>query len=148
MRFLSDRACRWIRRLLEKFLKRFYEGEEAPGRLGDMAILWANENELATRGEWLSMAIHLAEEAYESGFARGVEYVERDPEFFDDLKPDLIADAADPGWQESPAITLDADPDGIVPPDEELEIEDLAVDAQEIEPDAYDDDRGHSFVDP
>ncbi len=141
---------RWLRRTIERLLKRWYEGEEPPDRLGDMIVQWANENPNATRGEFLSMAIQITEESWMSGFSRGVEYVERDPEFFEDRQPDTIADAFDPTWrEESPAITLDGDPNEIVPPDEVIEFEDLTVDLNwEATPDEYRDDRdGPSFVD-
>lgn len=113
------RFGKWLRRRLERWLGRYYEGPTPPDRLGELAIHWANANPEASRGEFVALAIQLAEESYMLGYTRGVEYVERDPTFFDDRNPDAVADDLDPWWRIRPAITLDGDPYELVPNDEE-----------------------------
>jgi hypothetical protein len=88
-----------VTRLAEKLAGHFYEGPEPPERIAEMARVFASLHPRATRGEWLAMAEELAREAYRSGWVRGFEYAERDPEE-PAVSPEVIADAHLPGWRD------------------------------------------------
>lgn len=103
----------WVRRRLEKALGRFEEGAEAPARIREQAIAFANVMRKSTRKEWAEFAADYAEECYRSGYLRGVEWAERDPAPAAGTRPspEEIADAVDPTWRDRPwrpGIELDA----------------------------------------
>ncbi len=79
-------AARFARNLIEKLLKRFYEGPEPPGRIAEEVTLFGVIYPMATPDEWADFAAKLAANAYRSGYTRGVEASERDPQ---PLEPDL-----------------------------------------------------------
>ncbi len=79
-------AARAVRNLIEKLLKRFYEGPEPPIRLSEEVRLFRAIYPMATADEWELFAARLAENAYCTGYTRGVEASERDPQ---PLEPDL-----------------------------------------------------------
>ena len=94
---------RWIATRAEKYLERYYEGPEPPVRLADIVIEFANLYPTATRAQWVRFVTEHAREAYRSGYQRGYEYVERDPDFFSkDMPPEMIADLHDPDWRWRP----------------------------------------------
>lgn len=81
--------------------------------------MFASMNPGATRAQWAEFAGALADEAYGSGYIRGVEWAERD---FDGGEPrpspEALADAIDPAWRErpwQPQAYLAGDPDAPVP---------------------------------
>lgn len=85
--------------LKEKLFGRYYEGPAAPQRLRFMVVEFANHTR-ATKEDWVEFATKLAEEAYRTGYQRGFEHAERDPEpYRDDLPPDVVADMLDPDWK-------------------------------------------------
>lgn len=96
---------KYLRKLAERFLGTYEEGEQAPKRLREQVIAFAEMYPKATRDEWVAFAAGFADECYEAGFIRGVEWVERDPEALDfppGRSPEEIADAMDPTWRERP----------------------------------------------
>ncbi len=117
---------RWIARRAENYLKTFYEGPEPPLRIADLAIEFANLYPTATRAQWLRFTTEHAREAYRSGYQRGFEYVERDPDFFvrHDRTPEMVADQIDPDWRWRPVDRgiMVPEPDA-VPKDEPDEYE-------------------------
>ena len=103
--FLSDRVRRWLLERLERAEGTYEESQAPPARIREAVISFANEHPRATRGEWIDFAAHFAEECYGSGYIRGVEWVERDPEAFENptgLSPEELADQFDPTWRERP----------------------------------------------
>lgn len=95
------------RRLIDKFLGRFYEGPEPPTRLSYDVRSFANANPHATRASWEEFADSHARRAYREGYIRGVEYVERDTEqWWPDVDPEIIADEYDPLWRDSDPFEL------------------------------------------
>lgn len=101
--------------MLERWLGRLYEGPAPPDRLVEMVFAFAEMYPNATRRQWVLFAASHARESYRSGYVRGFEYVERDPDFFKDRSPDEVAAQLDPHefpW--SPDITLTR-PDEVVP---------------------------------
>jgi hypothetical protein len=127
---ITSRAKKWIRAWLEKLIGCFYEGEVPPQRLREIVTVWANEHPHATRAEWLTMVEEWGDEVYRSAFLRGVEYVERDPTFWKDIDPDLIADEIDPDWRWRPEVKLDGDPDFVPIEDELPQLEDILIDLE------------------
>jgi hypothetical protein len=93
-----------VRRLLERAAGALDDGPEAPARLGEMVIAYANSAPHATRAEWIAYAMAHSAECYRSGYRRGREEAER-PE----LDPDRVADELDPDWRWSPDIRLVGD---------------------------------------
>lgn len=102
MSVISDRFKKFVRRTWEKFTGSWNEGPEPPDRLADMAVYFANVNPHATRLDWVRFATEHAREAYKSGFLRGFENSERDPED-SEVDPDILADAYDSNWRWNPA---------------------------------------------
>lgn len=93
-----------------------YEGPQPPERLYDAARAFAALHPNATVPEWADFASSLAQGAWRDAWLRGVEHVERDPDFFrDDLPPDVVADMLTPGWRDSKPITFPAPPEAVVP---------------------------------
>ena len=108
---------RWLRNAWQRSIGAFYEGPEAPDRLRAMVIVFANTFPNATRGEWVRFAVEHASECYRSGYMRGVEYAERDPEgWMPGVPPESIADALDPDWRWSDPVDLIGSPDALPPP--------------------------------
>lgn len=99
---------RWLQRTTEKLLGTWREGPEPPKRLDDLVIVFARMHPHATRRQWVEVAQALAREAYRTGFVRGYEHAERDPE-----EPDVEAYAA--AMQDG--MRLLGDEDGITDPD-------------------------------
>lgn len=70
--------ARFLGRVLEKMFGVYYEGPEAPKRISDIVLDFANHNPEATREEWVAFAQSHAAVSYRSGYARGVEWTDRD----------------------------------------------------------------------
>jgi hypothetical protein len=100
------RAGLFLRRSVERFFNRWHEGPQPPKRLLVIVEDFAEEHPAATRAEWARFATEHAAEAYRSGFVRGVEHVERDPDPFPYPKPEQVADDIFPGWRESEPVIL------------------------------------------
>lgn len=125
MSILSDRVRLWGKKQLEKMLGRWEEGPEPPQRVADMVIAFAGANPRATRKEWADFAAAHAGEAWRTGYFRGLEYAEREPERWrPDIDPEVAAEGFDPTWKENPFVL--GDPDEVV-----LEERDPVVDARE-----------------
>lgn len=102
-------------RILERLRGVYHEGFEAPERLGEMVVAFANEYPHATRADWVRFASDHAAECYRSGYTRGYERVERDFEnAMPNNRPEDIADELDPDWRWSPEIVLLGDGEAIV----------------------------------
>ena len=115
------RFVRWLRKLRDKWFGRWDEGPAPPMRLTETVVMFTNLHPTASRAEWTRFAIEFARECYRSGYIRGYEHVERDPEFVEKLKaanPDALANALDPDWRFSPPVQLEEDPFAIPPMDE------------------------------
>lgn len=115
---------RWVRNLRERAFGTFEEGPDPPERLADAAEAFAAAHLRATRGEWIAFAAAHAGEAYRSGYVRGLEWAERDPEKRPDVPPDMVADAVDPGWRWRRGIPVDGGITEVVP-DEWTDAEDV-----------------------
>ncbi len=96
----------WLRRQWERWVGKWYEGPTPPQRLREMVVLFANMYPHATRQEWVEFAAGHAGEAYTSGYVRGWERSERDPEAMPwrVTNPEMIADEMDPGWRDGPSV--------------------------------------------
>lgn len=92
---------KFVRNLLEKALGRFEENGDAPARLREQVIEFANYFPRATRGQWISFAAGFAEECWSAGYVRGVEWAER-AQLPDGPSPEEIADEIDPTWRDRP----------------------------------------------
>lgn len=92
---------RWVRNGLERLLGRFEEGQDAPPRIREQVLAFANHFPKATREQWVAFAAGFAEECYSSGYVRGVEWAEREPRPTG-ATPEQIADLIDPTWIDRP----------------------------------------------
>lgn len=111
---------KWIRNTAEKLFGKYEEGPDAPERLREMVIHFANHHPRASREDWVNFAAGLASEAYQSGYVRGYEYTERTNDWRSDIPPEELADWIDPNWKWSPGIVLD-NAGGIVSEDGDTE---------------------------
>ena len=68
---------RFLRNVVDRIRKRYYEGPEAPVRLGQEVRLFVLHHPDATIEEWKAFAKRLAENSYRDGFTRGLEWNER-----------------------------------------------------------------------
>lgn len=111
---LTRRFRAFVRRSWEKLVGQFYEGPEPPDRIADMVVFFANSNPHATRLDWVTFCTEHAREVYKSGYVRGMENAERDP---DDppVDPDVIADAIDPNWRWIDGGIILTNPEKVVP---------------------------------
>ncbi len=105
---------RWLRKVGEKWINKFYEGPEPPDRLYELVIAFSNLHPEATRGDWIRFATGHAGECYRSGYTRGYEWAEREESSDYYTTPETIADGLDPDWRWSPDITLQHDPDEVI----------------------------------
>lgn len=96
-----------LRRWGEWLFGRWYEGPTIPPRLLRQASVWARSNTHATRKEWLAFAEDFARCAYESGWQRGYEYVERSTPVQWSTPPEEIADTTTPTWRDIPIEVFD-----------------------------------------
>ena len=122
---------RFLKRLAEKFAGKYYEGPDAPERLREMVVSFANDHPKASVGEWTEFASFLAEEAYKSGYVRGFEYTERTFDWRPDLPPEVLADMLDPGWKTGRGIQFRA-AGSTVPDEPPTEEEVLRGQAEEV----------------
>lgn len=80
----------------ERLFGRYYEGPATPARILAEVDRFARENPRATRGEWEGFARMAVDVAYQEGWQRGYEHLERDPDRYRDL-PDEVAAATPAG---------------------------------------------------
>ena len=100
--------AKFVRNVVQRAAGVFHEGPNAPERLGEQVLDFANENPKATRKQWADFARAMASQAWREGFVRGWEHGERDPDPpWKNLPPELVADAHDPDWRWSPALGPD-----------------------------------------
>jgi hypothetical protein len=105
---------------MERLLARWEEGPDAPLRLGEIVLAFANMYPKATRAEWVRFATLHAAECYRSGYVRGYEHVERLQDMGEMIEmSEAVADRLDPNWRWQPGITLEGKADA-VPQDEVL----------------------------
>ena len=119
------RFTKWLRKRVEKWLDRYYEGPETPPRFSQYAIDFMHVYPQATKRQWLQFSLRLAEESYKSGFVRGFENAERD-ENEPEIDPDVLADATMPGWRTRPMST-------VVPDDMDDPVQDLRDEGHDLE---------------
>lgn len=98
---------RWLKKVAAKWADTYHEGERAPSRIAFEVAFFAKIYPRATRSQWAAMATSLAEQSYEAGYLRGVEWVERDPDQAPGPSPEEIMDEVDPNWRDSPPVVLD-----------------------------------------
>lgn len=123
---------KFIKSGLERTFGKYYEGPEAPDRIRKMVAAFAAEHPRATRQEWIDFACEHACEAYKSGYVRGFEYVERDPDMFrKDLPPEVIADMLDPNWRWGDEVDPFTGDVREVVPDERIEEEEVQRNMEE-----------------
>jgi hypothetical protein len=123
-KILSDKLRRWVLEKAEVFAGVYDEGERPPERLGQQVIVFANLYPHATRQAWATFAISLVNDAYKTGYIRGVEWVERDPvERTMPWTPEEFADRLGAEWRENPA------PELLYP---QKKVEDVGADSNEI----------------
>jgi hypothetical protein len=104
------RFGRLVRNLIERWLKRYYEGPLPPRRLDQMVVVFANMHPKATRAEWVLFAARHADEAYRTGWVRGFEWCERDllrrdPQI--DPEAAMLMHGMDPEWINNPVDLRD-----------------------------------------
>jgi len=119
------RFTKWLRKRVEKWLNRYYEGPEVPPRFFQYAIDFMHTYPAATKRQWLQFSLRLAEESYKSGFVRGFENAERD-ESEPEIDPDVLADATMPGWRSRPMST-------VVPEDMDDPVQDARDEGHDLE---------------
>jgi hypothetical protein len=96
---------RWAVHWLEKLLRRWGEGPEAPERMLTTVERFAERHPQATRAAWAAFAAEHARQSYREGYRRGYEHIERDPAgWLPEIPPELIADAIDPTWRDRPVV--------------------------------------------
>jgi hypothetical protein len=92
-----SRFVRWLMRLVEKWMGRYYEGPEPPRRLGEELRLWMALNPDSPREVVQGYATCLLEAAYRDGFVRGYDWQERGwsgPS----IDPEVLAEAQAQDW--------------------------------------------------
>jgi hypothetical protein len=87
-----------LRNLLERLLKRFYEGPHPPPRIREEARLFDLLNPGASPEEWEEFAVRFAENCYRDGFVRGFEQSERDPDRIEPTPDEAILHAQRHDW--------------------------------------------------
>lgn len=97
---------RLAKRAVERLFGVWSEGPEPPDRLREMVLMFANDHPRATRRQWLEFAAAHAQECYRTGYQRGYESSERDPEAqpWRRQDPEELAEQHLPGWQHAPSI--------------------------------------------
>jgi len=117
-----------VRGVLERMLGRLTDGPSPPPRLREAVIVFRVMYPTASIDEWEAFAIAQAEDAYRSGFVRGLEWSERELDNMDPDTPERLAEAASHDWslaESSPSLRemLDKrydprDPFAHVPPED------------------------------
>lgn len=136
-----SRLMRWIIRLCEKLIYRYYEGPDVPPRVTEELKLWAGLNPDADRTAAIGYACCLLEAAYRDGFTRGYEWQERcwqrpavDPEALAEIQSQSWS-LADENWRARRILQAGHDPDdplaGVSAPDKRAFFEFL-LNAQDI----------------
>lgn len=91
--------ARWLRRLWQRAFGTFYEGPSAPPRLRQMVRIFEEQHPFATRADYLDFAAKHAEEAYRTGYVRGLEWSERDVERAPEpVDPEQVLEEERHGW--------------------------------------------------
>lgn len=99
--------AKWLNKIAEKIVDRYYEGPQPPERLTQEARAFAALCPNATISEWADFAASLAKQSWREGWVRGFEHAERDPQpYRDDLPPDVLMDLIDRNWRDSPPVAL------------------------------------------
>lgn len=88
---------RWMKRVIERWMDRYYEGPESPPRVFEELRLWAALNPDAPRDVILGYASVLLDAAYRDGFVRGYEWQERGWKG-PSIDPDVLAEAQSQDW--------------------------------------------------
>jgi len=91
---------KFVRKVGEKLVGKYYEGPELPDRIRDMVVEFANDHPRATKGDWVDFATALLSETYEAGWLRGYERDARTYDWRPDIAPEVLADMLDPTWRE------------------------------------------------
>jgi hypothetical protein len=92
-----SRVMRWLMKLVEKWQQRYYEGPEAPPRLGEELRLWLALNPDATRETIAGYCQVLLDAAYRDGFTRGYDWTERGWDKSGE-DPEAIAETLSQDW--------------------------------------------------
>lgn len=108
---------KFLFKLAEQYVDRFYEGLQAPPRIAATILEFKRSHPNATPDQWEAFATAFAGRSWREGFVRGFENAERDPKLRDQWKrlpPDAIADREHPDWRESPAFDPERSPEEAV----------------------------------
>lgn len=90
-------AGRFFRRLIEKWLGRYYEGPDPPRRIEEELRIWMYLNPDADRETVIGYCGFLLDSSYREGFTRGYEWQERGwggPE----VDPEVLAELEAQDW--------------------------------------------------
>lgn len=91
------RGARMFRSLVDRLLRRFYEGPKPPRRYFEEVRIFRHYKPLATAAEWERFVMGLTSRAYQEGWIRGYEWAERSWEG-PGVDPDRLAEAAAHDW--------------------------------------------------
>lgn len=116
---------RWLRNWAEKLSNSFYEDINPPPIFAYSAEVYGRKER--TQEEWQAFAVSVAEQAYRTGYVRGVEYTERSDWWRSDIPPEAAAEMQDKSWMERPVgADMDIAPEIEVEPTNENDV-DLAI---------------------
>lgn len=117
--------ARLLRNFVERWQRQFYEGPDAPARLADQVVAFANAHPRATRAEWVAFASENARACYRSGYMRGLEWTDRDLARRDKHDPELEAEAARHDWSWEGGMMLERPLDVVPDADERDQVADI-----------------------
>lgn len=108
---------RLLRNVVQRLANVFYEGPEPPSRLYQLCDDFMQSAPEASPTAWSLFAKALAREAYQSGYTRGWEASQRDPEQMpaNGMPPELIADAGGIDWRKNPITPSFEHPNDVKP---------------------------------
>ena len=92
-----SRFTRWLVRMLDRWLGRYYEGPDVPPRVTEEFRIWMRLNPDAAPACVEGYAVALLEAAYRDGFVRGYEWQERGWEG-PAIAPEVLAEIEQQNW--------------------------------------------------
>lgn len=100
-----------VRTCIEWLFGRWYEGPSIPYVLHAQTRVWANSHLYASRADWVAFCESSMRVAYEAGWQRGYEHVERDP-LRTMPSPELLMPSGE--WRNTPINDVDlCDPERV-----------------------------------
>lgn len=92
-----------LRRVLEKWAAKFYEGPNPPHRLWEQVRLFRMHHPNASIDEWEDFSVEFARASYQEGYTRGYEWAERDLDSKPAHDPEVLAAVMRHDWSLSEA---------------------------------------------